>query len=78
MPRPRDTAALVTSVTHSQRASFVRELLELLEHGTAELEPSNRQMLKGVLKMGLRAAALPFIEGGTPRVLVEEFSAFSV
>jgi len=63
-------------IAPSRRKSFVRELLQLLEHGTAELEPFNRQLLKGVLQMGLRATALPFIEGGTPRVLVEEFSTF--
>jgi len=59
-----------------QRAAFAGELLDLLEYRSDELDHFSHYMLKGVLQMAAKASELPFIEGGTPRVLIEEFSAF--
>lgn len=58
------------------RKLFLNELLEMLEHSDGVLPEFNMMMLKGMLQAGRNLPSLDFIEGLTPHILIENFSAF--
>lgn len=58
------------------RKPFLDELLEMLERSDDVLPEFNAMMLKGMLQAGRNLPSLDFIEGFTPLLLIENFSAF--
>lgn len=61
-----------------KRAAFMRELRDLVEWRRELLVDFNYQMLKGVLDIGVRGAALPYLEEETPNTLIDSFRDFFV
>jgi hypothetical protein len=71
-------ALLIPDVGKERRRAFITELLELVETHRGLLEHFNYQMLKGILQKGAKLESLPFLEDGTPNVLIDEFSTFYI
>jgi hypothetical protein len=59
-----------------RRPAFIRELLDLLEAREGLLDHFSHYMLKGLLQMGRDIESLPFLDGETPNVLIDEFGHF--
>lgn len=62
----------------AHRAEFMAELCDLLETREFLLEPFNYQMLKGVLEIGVRGVALPYLQDEKPNTLIDSFVDFFV
>jgi hypothetical protein len=58
------------------RKLFLNELIDLLEHYSAVIAVPNAAILKNVLKAGRGLDSLDFIEGYSPNMLIDDFSAF--
>ena len=58
------------------RRPFLNDLIASLEQNHGILPHFNAMMLKGVLQAGRALESLTFIEGDTPGLLIENFSAF--
>lgn len=65
-------------VGHQRRATFVAELLDVLELRRELLEHLNYMMLKGILEIAAQIDALPYLEDEAPNVLIDSFAPFYV
>jgi len=65
-------------VGRARRTQFMHELLDSLEACEGMFPHFEYQMLKGVLQMGAKMEALPFLEGEKPKVLIGQFSTFCI
>lgn len=65
-------------VGRARRTQFMHELLDWLEACEDMFPHFEYQMLKGVLQMGAKMDALPFLEDEKPKVLVGQFSTFYI
>lgn len=66
------------AVTGDQAIGFLRELVDIVRSRREVLPAFNFRMLEGLLLMAARNSRLPFHEGETPHVLIDEFSAFYI
>jgi hypothetical protein len=64
------------NVGPERRHDFLAELLELVACRGELLDHFSYQMLKGVLQMGAKLDALPYLEDETPNVLIDGFGIF--
>jgi hypothetical protein len=62
----------------TNRVAFMRELRDLLEHRRGLLFDFNFQMLKGILDIGVRGGALPYLQDETPNTLIDSFRDFFI
>lgn len=63
-------------VGRERRGAFLQDLLDRLKIRRAMLPDFNVRMLKGVLEIGVRLEALPFLEDEEPHVLIDDFGSF--
>lgn len=55
---------------------FIRDLIKLVDNGVEVLPKFNHKMLKDVIRSGVRLNSLVFIQNNSPKVLIDNFSAF--
>jgi hypothetical protein len=63
-------------VGRERRGDFLQELLNRLDARRQFLPDFNFQMLKGMLEIGMKLGALPFLEEEEPHVLINDFASF--
>lgn len=59
-----------------RRVAFIEDLLDLLEAHRGLLGSLRYQNLKGIIQYGRKLESLPFLEGDSPKILIDGFGSF--